>query len=55
MLFSYQGYCGRDMIAMSLSALEPKHMQDRNPAAQQSPAVLRCAILSVRSTGGIGQ
>src|SRR5258708_16724941 len=26
------------------------HMPDRNPAAQQSPAVPRCAILSVLST-----
>ena len=29
------------------------HRQDRNPAAQQS--LLRCAILSVGSTGSIGQ
>ena len=30
------------------------HKLDRNPAAQQSPAVPRCAILSVGSTGGTG-
>ena len=30
------------------------HWPDRNPAAQQSPAVLRCAILSVGNTGASG-
>ena len=30
------------------------HRPDRNPAAQQSPALPRCAILSVGSTGGMG-
>src|SRR6516165_5544357 len=31
------------------------HRADQNPAVQRSPAVPRCAILSVGSTGGIGQ
>src|SRR5262245_37469199 len=31
-----------------------RHERDWNSAAQQSPAVLRCAILSVGSTGSTG-
>jgi putative tryptophan/tyrosine transport system substrate-binding protein len=33
MLFSYQGYCGRDMLAMSLSALDDQIDQWRGAAA----------------------
>jgi hypothetical protein len=32
-----------------------RHRGELNPAAQQSPAVSRCAILSVGCTGGTGQ
>jgi hypothetical protein len=51
---SFEGVKGHGLNDRLKSAVDRTgHGQDRNPAAQQS--LLRCAILSVWSTGGTGQ
>ena len=44
--------CYRGVRAQASTTTLP-HGPGRNPAAQRSSAILRCAILSVRSTGGM--
>jgi hypothetical protein len=52
----FRGQSGKHMLVLSLTAFDPsRHRTSRNPAVQQSPAVLRCAILSIESMGGARQ